>query len=466
MSRQRTSIFSFRASPPVNQSNNPTLNEASFSPSHSQLEYQNLDGYETHSASSYQPSRPSLLLSNDLGCRLIRAHSAPTSSQPSSPSNTQINQTINQTQLSTTQPISVDSATISITIDQPTIPNQATNRQTWTEFFASLPNSPLFLHKLSIFLLVVHSINLSVNISVLIYAMIINYPFTTLPPYYLIYQSINQIAIIVMICYRSRYPECWKYDSHPGQQASDQSVKRIRHYHILDGSLKCLSIALSAVLLWWLIEEQSDVQSNSQSSNDEINVIIYMLIGFEFSTVVAPIVLNVFFAFFFPCAALSFFLPYLPNSQSINQNGQTNSPPVGLTEQELTQLPRIQYNESINMSNKQCCICLLDYSVGDELRILSCQHNYHQDCIDRWLVSKPHCPLCIRKVTVPSLINQSIEQTVNLPIDDSTPISLYRSINQSIVHSHSPSLMHSFDAIAMVPTIRQTIDTTGEGSQV
>ena len=50
-----------------------------------------------------------------------------------------------------------------------------------------------------------------------------------------------------------------------------------------------------------------------------------------------------------------------------------------------------------------CAVCLGSFAIGDELRTLPCQHEYHVECIDEWLIGKgrrvglddlPACPLC------------------------------------------------------------------------
>jgi len=34
------------------------------------------------------------------------------------------------------------------------------------------------------------------------------------------------------------------------------------------------------------------------------------------------------------------------------------------------------------------------YEAGEELRVLSCAHEFHRECGDRWLQINSTCPLC------------------------------------------------------------------------
>ncbi|KAM0945709.1 putative transcription factor C2H2 family [Dioscorea sansibarensis] len=48
-----------------------------------------------------------------------------------------------------------------------------------------------------------------------------------------------------------------------------------------------------------------------------------------------------------------------------------------------------------NEDAAQCYICLMEYEEGDCMRILPCQHEFHQTCIDKWLKEIHRvCPLC------------------------------------------------------------------------
>ncbi|KAM6242098.1 E3 ubiquitin-protein ligase RNF43, partial [Porphyrio hochstetteri] len=42
-----------------------------------------------------------------------------------------------------------------------------------------------------------------------------------------------------------------------------------------------------------------------------------------------------------------------------------------------------------------CAICLEEFSEGQELRIISCSHEFHRECVDPWLQQHHTCPLCM-----------------------------------------------------------------------
>ena len=50
----------------------------------------------------------------------------------------------------------------------------------------------------------------------------------------------------------------------------------------------------------------------------------------------------------------------------------------------------------------QCAICIMDYETGDVIKELPCGHEFHSDCIDKWLPLKKICPLCRHDITKPS----------------------------------------------------------------
>ena len=46
-----------------------------------------------------------------------------------------------------------------------------------------------------------------------------------------------------------------------------------------------------------------------------------------------------------------------------------------------------------------CSICLQEYEPGEKVRYLPCQHVFHRDCVDEWLLGESRlCPMCKRSV--------------------------------------------------------------------
>merc|ERR1711871_1217363 len=55
-----------------------------------------------------------------------------------------------------------------------------------------------------------------------------------------------------------------------------------------------------------------------------------------------------------------------------------------------------------------CTICLGDYEVKEELRLLPCGHCFHAECVDAWLQINRVCPIC--KVDVYDLLVEEQER--------------------------------------------------------
>jgi hypothetical protein len=86
----------------------------------------------------------------------------------------------------------------------------------------------------------------------------------------------------------------------------------------------------------------------------------------------------------------------------------------GASEGSINRLPLHTYARSITENSAQtetvsdptavdrdrCNICLAGYEPGDELRTISCMHNFHKGCIDPWLRQRNICPICKFPATV------------------------------------------------------------------
>ncbi|KAK0591808.1 hypothetical protein LWI29_008530 [Acer saccharum] len=57
----------------------------------------------------------------------------------------------------------------------------------------------------------------------------------------------------------------------------------------------------------------------------------------------------------------------------------------------------------------ECCICLGDFEDGDKVKILpGCQHSYHCECVDKWLMTRSSCPLCRNSLRIDSVVSPII----------------------------------------------------------
>jgi hypothetical protein len=51
-------------------------------------------------------------------------------------------------------------------------------------------------------------------------------------------------------------------------------------------------------------------------------------------------------------------------------------------------------NNNGNGNRRSCCICLEAYVAGERVRTLPCLHQFHVDCVDKWMARKAQCPVC------------------------------------------------------------------------
>jgi hypothetical protein len=64
----------------------------------------------------------------------------------------------------------------------------------------------------------------------------------------------------------------------------------------------------------------------------------------------------------------------------------------------------VYHNGDLATDDTICAVCLDEYISGvSTVKTLSCTHHFHADCIDRTLIIRCRCPLCMRN------INSSLE---------------------------------------------------------
>ncbi|XP_017295354.1 RING finger protein 44 [Kryptolebias marmoratus] len=71
-----------------------------------------------------------------------------------------------------------------------------------------------------------------------------------------------------------------------------------------------------------------------------------------------------------------------------------------MSRREIQRFPTRTFR-SASSGTTRCQICFCDYSDGEKLRILPCFHDYHIQCIDRWLKDNNTCPICRANLSDP-----------------------------------------------------------------
>ncbi|KAI5563444.1 hypothetical protein POPTR_015G138700v4 [Populus trichocarpa] len=76
----------------------------------------------------------------------------------------------------------------------------------------------------------------------------------------------------------------------------------------------------------------------------------------------------------------------------------------GVSQQAVSRLPIHKYSPSSSKGKSggdtECVICKMEYERGDRLITLPCAHQYHEDCIKKWLEDHKDCCVCKEEVSV------------------------------------------------------------------
>ncbi|CAL8360496.1 unnamed protein product [Lota lota] len=70
-----------------------------------------------------------------------------------------------------------------------------------------------------------------------------------------------------------------------------------------------------------------------------------------------------------------------------------------MSRRQINRFPTKTFSPASNAACARCHICFCDYADGEQLRMLSCFHDYHVACIDRWLKDNATCPICRANMT-------------------------------------------------------------------
>ena len=88
----------------------------------------------------------------------------------------------------------------------------------------------------------------------------------------------------------------------------------------------------------------------------------------------------------------------------------------GLTLEMMQRVPALAYRAGLKC-DPLCAICYAEFEEGERMRLFTCNHGYHADCIDEWLVRRRTCPLCVSIVKLPAVVGL-VETTVEISVGE------------------------------------------------
>lgn len=122
-------------------------------------------------------------------------------------------------------------------------------------------------------------------------------------------------------------------------------------------------------------------------------------------------------------------------------------------------LPTILFDEELRTRDSQCCVCLGEFEIKEELlQVPSCKHVFHVECIHYWLHSNTTCPLCrCSIVPITKLYNPATASVVTRLLQDS-------GTNSNQNQQNTPSEQQEQQQLDGICTEQLTIHIEGSSS--
>ncbi|XP_057769437.1 RING-H2 finger protein ATL39-like [Salvia miltiorrhiza] len=68
---------------------------------------------------------------------------------------------------------------------------------------------------------------------------------------------------------------------------------------------------------------------------------------------------------------------------------------TSMSQDDIEKLPCFDFAAKASSPAADCAVCLESFRAGERCRLLpSCNHSFHAECVDLWLLRAPVCPIC------------------------------------------------------------------------
>lgn len=88
--------------------------------------------------------------------------------------------------------------------------------------------------------------------------------------------------------------------------------------------------------------------------------------------------------------------PEMRFDELVNKPTKQTTPPLPTSSDPAPPEPAVKPAPAVDIEpDKTCSVCLADFTDSEKIRQLTCNHIFHQDCIDEWFTKyHSYCPLC------------------------------------------------------------------------
>ncbi|XP_044477399.1 probable E3 ubiquitin-protein ligase RHA4A [Mangifera indica] len=133
---------------------------------------------------------------------------------------------------------------------------------------------------------------------------------------------------------------------------------------------------------------------------------LYQAFIFAIPVLFSIILFLLFYLFYFKRRASSLSsVPILPTIKASNVFAHQPCQ-MGWDREIKDKLPIILFDEGLRKRDSQCCVCLGEFEIIEELlQVPLCKHVFHIECIHHWLHSNTTCPLCRSSVIPPTKLS-------------------------------------------------------------
>ncbi|CAG14089.1 unnamed protein product, partial [Tetraodon nigroviridis] len=105
-------------------------------------------------------------------------------------------------------------------------------------------------------------------------------------------------------------------------------------------------------------------------------------------------------------------------TQLLGQLENTGPPPA--EKEKISSLPTVNISQEQADCCMECPVCKEDFSVGEPVRQLPCNHFFHSDCIVPWLEMHDTCPVCRKSLNGDDSSSQPPSESPTLSMDPRT----------------------------------------------